>query len=341
MQAVEALTPVIGTVAACRALGVPRATCYRQRQAPPRRLPRPRPTPPRALDPTERQAVLGILHSARFVDQAPPEVYATLLDEGRYVCSIRSMYRILAAAAEVRERRRQCRHPVAPVPRLVATAPNQVWTWDITKLPGPLPGIWYFLYVLLDLYSRYVTGWLLAPRETAALAERLIAESCRAQGIAPGQLGLHADRGAPMTAKSMVQFLIDLGVTRSHSRPRVSNDNPYSEAQFKTLKYRPTFPERFGSLADARAHCRDFFRWYNHQHHHAGIALMTPADVYFGRQATVCATRQQVLQAAWDRHPERFVRGRPTPPTVPAAVWINRPPANPDVIGPCGGPGGY
>jgi putative transposase len=273
----------------------------------------------------ERRAVLDQLHSDRFVDQAPAEVYATLLDEGVYLCSERTMYRLLAAADEVRERRDQARHPVHPKPELVAEQPNQVWSWDITKLPGPSKGSWFYLYTIIDIYSRYVPGWLVAPREHAALAHRFIAETAAKHGIGPDTLTLHADRGSPMVATSVALLLGSLGITQSHSRPHVSNDNPFSESQFKTLKYQPAFPDRFGSVEDARTYCQRFFGWYNTDHHHQGIGLYTPVQVYTGAAMTVRAERQQTLTAAYAAHPERFVQGAPQPPPLPTSVWINRP----------------
>jgi putative transposase len=269
--------------------------------------------------------VLAALHGERFIDAAPPTVYAALLDEGRYLASVPTMYRVLRAAGEARERRRQATHPPTVKPELVAEAPNRIWSWDITKLLGPVKWTYYYLYVVLDVYSRYVPGWLLAPRESAALAEHLLAETIAKHAVPPGQLTVHADRGSSMASKPVALLLADLGVTKSHSRPHVSNDNPYSEAQFKTLKYRPAFPERFGSLEDARAFCRTFFPWYNHDHRHSGIGLMTPATVHYGRATQVHADRQRVLDAAYQAMPERFVRRAPTAPPVPTAAWINKP----------------
>jgi putative transposase len=260
---------------------------------------------PRALAQDERTRVLEILHEPRFVDLAPAEVYATLLDEGRYLCSERTMYRVLAANAEVRERRDIARRVHYTAPELLATQPNEVWSWDITKLKGPAKWQWYHLYVVLDVFSRYVVGWMIAPRESAVLAERLIATSCERQGILPGQLTLHADRGSSMTSKPVALMLADLGVTKTHSRPQVSNDNPYSEAQFKTMKYRPDFPERFGSIEHSRRHGTDFFHWYNEEHRHSGIGLLTPHDVHYGIAATRHAHRTTVLHAAYAAHPLR------------------------------------
>ena len=316
--------PRCGTTALCRALGVAPATYYRQ-QHPPVLGPRPRRRSPRALTATEQQTVLEVLHAPRFVDLAPAEVYATLLDEGIYHCAERTMYRVLSAHDEVRERRAQARRPHYAAPELLATGPNQLWSWDITKLKGPAPWMWYHLYVLLDVFSRYVVGWLVAPRESAGLAKRLIATSCARQGIRPGGLTVHADRGTAMVAKSVALLLADLGVTKTHSRPHVSNDNPYSEAQFKTLKYRPDFPARFGSLEDARAHATDFFAWYNTEHRHSGIGLHTPHDVHHALATARQAHRASVLTAAFAAHPERFVRRPPTPPALPTAAWINPP----------------
>ena len=277
------------------------------------------------LPPAKRQQVLDVLHAPRFIDLAPAQVYATLLDEGTYHCSERTMYRVLAAQAEVRERRAQRRHPHYTAPELLATAPNQLWSWDITKLKGPTTWSWYHLYVILDVFSRYVVGWMIAPRESAALAERLIAASCARQGIRRDQLTLHADRGSSMTSKPVALLLADLGVTKTHSRPHVSNDNPYSEAQFKTLKYRPDFPERFGSIEHARAHGTDFFPWYNTEHRHSGLGLHTPHDVHFGLAEAKRAARAVVLAAAYAATPERFVNRPPTPALLPTAAWINPP----------------
>jgi len=322
MTAVADAAVSMRTAPACSALGLPRGSWYRGRR--PAAVARPRPTPPRALDPVERQGVLDLLHT-RFVDQAPAQVHATLLDEGTYVCSPRTMYRLLDAAQEIKERRDQVRRPHFAAPELLATRPNEVWSWDITKLLGPAKWTYFYLYVILDIFSRYVVGWMLAPRESAALAERLIAETCAKHGIQPGQLTLHADRGGAMRSKPVALLLADLGVTKTHSRPQVSNDNPFSEAQFKTLKYCPQFPERFGSIEDGRAFGQAFFPWYNHEHRHSGLGFLTPAVVHGGQAATVRAHRQHVLAAAYAAHPERFVKGRPQPADLPTAVWINPP----------------
>lgn len=265
------------------------------------------------------------MNSERVADCAPRTVYATLLDEGQYLCSWRTMYRILAEADEVRERRNQVRRTGYAAPELLATAPNQLWSWDITKVRGPVTWTYYYLYVILDVFSRAVVGWLLAEREDAALAETLITERCAKEGIVPQQLTLHADRGSAMRSKTVAELLADLGGTKTHSRPAVSNDTPYSERQFKTMKYRPSYPDRFGSLLDARHWARDFFHWYNHEHRHSGIGLLTPATVHRGQAAAQVAARQEVLDAVYAAHPERFVRGRPVPPPPAAAVWINPP----------------
>jgi putative transposase len=325
--AIGELAPTVGVAEACRVLGAPRSSYYRRhRQSPPPPRPaRPRKRQPRALSPAERQAVMDTLHEPRFVDQAPASVYATLLDEGAYLASISTMYRLLGDHGEVRERRRQATHPPHVKPELVATAPNRCWSWDITKLLGPVKWTYYYLYVIIDIYSRYVPGWLLAPREDAKLAEKLLADTITKQNIGHGQLTVHADRGSSMASKPVAFLLADLGVTKSHSRPHTSNDNPFSEAQFKTLKYRPDFPDRFGSIADARAFCRPFFTWYNAVHRHSGIGLMTPSDVHYGRAPEVIRARQHVLDGAWQANPERFVRKHPEPPQLPEAAWINRP----------------
>jgi putative transposase len=311
----------------CATLGFPRSTLYRLRHpaaATPARLQEPR-SSPRALSATEKTTVREVLNSERFADLAPRQVYGTLLDEGEYYCSISTMYRILGEQGEVNERRQQRTHPTYTRPELLATGPNQVWSWDITWLRGP--GKWqhFYLYVILDIFSRYVVGWLLAEVEAADLAEQLIGETCRKQGIQRDQLTLHADQGAPMTAQAVAQLLEELGVTKSHSRPHTSDDNPFSEAQFKTLKYRPDYPERFESLADAREWVTAFFDWYNNEHRHSSLGLMTPAAVHWGLDHQLTLQRQQVLQTAYAAHPERFVKGLPKPPQVPEAVWINPP----------------
>ncbi|MBA2451199.1 MAG: IS3 family transposase [Chloroflexi bacterium] len=280
---------------------------------------------PRALSPAEQQAVLEVLHSPRFQDAAPATVFATLLDERVYLASERTMYRLLAASGETRSRRDQLVHPTYAKPELLATAPNQVWSWDITKLLGPATWTYFSLYVILDIYSRYVVGWMVAHREHAELAERLIAETIAKQAVPAGQLTLHADRGSSMTSKPVAFLLADLGVTKTHSRPHVSNDNPYSEAQFKTLKYRPGFPDRFASIEQARAFCQDFFRWYNAEHRHSGIGLMAPEVVHHGQAQAAYNARPQVLATAYAAHPERFVRQAPRPPQLPTAAWINPP----------------
>ena len=326
MDGIDELAPMVGVRAACRALGVPRSTYYRSQRPPaPPRLSPPRRPHPRALSSDEQAAVRAQLNSARFVDRAPRAIYATLLDEGTRLCHWRTMYRLLRADAASSERRAIRRHPVYARPELLATAPRQVWSWDITKLRGPQPGVWYNLYVVLDIFSRMIVGWMVADREDASLAEVLIADACTREGIGAQQLTVHADRGAPMTSKLVAELLLDLGVTRSHSRPSVSNDNPYSEAQFKTMKYGPSYPERFGSLAEAQAWVSSFIRWYNTEHRHSGLGLLPPVVVHHGQAAAVSAARQQTLDVAYARHPERFVGGRPVPPLVPEAVWINPP----------------
>ena len=316
----------VGVAPVCQALAVPRASYYRWRHPQPEaEAPRPPRRVPRALPPEERDQVLAILNDERFVDLPPAEVYATLLDEGTYVCSIRTMYRILHEEHEVRERRRQLRHPRAAAPELLATGPNQLWSWDITKLKGPAKWTYFYLYVILDVFSRYVVGWLAACRESATLAQRLIEHTCARQGIAKGELTVHADRGAAMISKSVALLLADLGVAKTHSRPHVSNDNPFSESQFKTLKYHPEFPDRFGALPDARSFLGDFFLWYNTMHHHSALGWLTPYDVHYGLAETRLAEREVALRMAFAATPERFVRGLPTPPALPQAVWINKP----------------
>lgn len=324
-QAVEELEPVVGTAPACRAVGVARSTLYRWRRPPEPRSPKPRPKPARTLSVEEREAVLEVLHSERFVDCSPAQVWATLLDEGRYLASERTMYRILAEQGESRERRNQLVHPSYAKPELLASRPNELWSWDITKLLGPAKWTYFYLYVILDVFSRYVVGWTIQHRELAQVAKQLIAQSIEQQDVEPDQLTVHADRGPSMRSKPVAFLLADLGVTKTHSRPYTSTDNPYSEAQFKTLKDRPGFPDRFDSILDARAWSRDFFGWYNHEHRHSGIGLMTPAMVHYGRSEAIRDQRAQVLEAAYAATPERFVRGLPQPPELPAAAWINPP----------------
>jgi putative transposase len=323
MGLVRDLGPEHGVAPTCAAFGVSRATYYRSLE--PRPEPAPRPSPPRALAPEERAAVLEVLHEPRFVDLAPAEVYATLLDEELYLCSERTMYRILAENREVRERRDQLRHPQYAAPELLATRPNELWSWDITKLLGPVKWTYYYLYVILDVFSRYVVGWMVADRESATLARRLILETADRQGIEPGELTVHADRGQAMKSLLVAQLLADLGITKTHSRPHVSDDNPYSEAQFKTLKYRPEFPDRFRSQDHARTVCGDLLDWYNHEHHHSALGLLTPYDVHYGLADAKLAERARVLEQAYAVHPERFTRGAPRPATPPKEVWINKP----------------
>jgi len=332
MQTTEQLAGQAGIAPVCDALGISRASLYRRRR--PRRV-RVRPKPARALDAMERQAVLDTLHSERFVDAAPAQVHSVLLEEGRYLCSPRSMYRILAGSGEVRERRDQLQHPHYAKPELVATAPSQVWSWDITKLKGPVKLVYFYLYVILDIFSRYVVGWMIAEAENAGLAEQLVEQTCLKQGIAPNGLTLHADRGAPMRSKTLAQTLTELGIERSHSRPHVSNDNPFSEALFKTAKYRPAVPPRFASPAHAREVFRSIFDWYNNQHRHSAITYLTPAVVHHGRAEAVLELQHRARMAAYLAHPERFVNGPPRRAGLPPAVWINPPekPTHQDAAG--------
>jgi putative transposase len=319
------LAEATSTKQACEVLGKPRATHYRRLRPPQPRPSAPRRAPANKLTEAERQRVLRLLRSAEYCDLAPAQVWARLLDDGVYLCSISTMYRLLAAAGETRERRRQRTHPARKKPELLATAPNQVYSWDITKLQGPERGVYYELFVVIDIYSRYVVGWMVAPAETGELAESFIAEVLARQGIRRDQLTLHADRGTSMTSKPVAQLLVDLGVARSHSRPHVSNDNPYSEANFKTLKYCPAFPGRFGSIQDARRFCQAFFEHYNHVHRHAGIGLHTPASVHYATAGEIRAQRAQTLNAAYAANPARFGHRRPQPPKLPTVAWINDP----------------
>ncbi|MDA0739078.1 MAG: IS3 family transposase [Nitrospirae bacterium] len=327
MKAALSLSSEVGMKSACESLNIPRSGFYRAQargNSPPVESTR-RPSPPRALSSDERQGVLDILHADRFADKAPHQVYATLLDEGRYYCSISTMYRILDTNKEVKERRNQLSHPVYQKPELLATAPNQVWSWDITKLLGPAKWSYFYLYVILDIFSRYVVGWMVAPAESAALAEKFIKETCAKQNIERGRLTIHADRGSSMKSKQVAFLLADLGVTKTHSRPHTSDDNPYSESQFKTLKYRPDFPERFGCIEDSRSFCQDFFPWYNTEHRHSGIGLLTPEAVHYGLAEEMQKARGEILRTAYEGHPERFVNKLPVPLSLPEAVWINKP----------------
>jgi putative transposase len=332
MDAVTHLAPTVGVVDACDFLGVARASFYRERPllGPPA-SPAPEPAlsersaPARSLSPDECAGVLAVLHDQRFQDRSPAAVQATLLDEGQYLCSARTMYRLLEQAGESHERRDQLVHPAYQRPELLATAPNQLWSWDITKLLGPAKWTYFYLYVILDVFSRYVVGWMVAPRESAEVAKHLIEETLRKQEIPAGQLTIHADRGRVMTSTPVAFLMADLGVTKTHSRPYVSDDNPYSESQFRTMKYRPEFPDRFGSIQDARAFCQQFFLWYNEEHRHSGLGLLTPAVVHSGQAPTVLAARQAVLDAAYQAHPDRFVRRPPKPLPLPSEVWINKP----------------
>jgi len=329
MPAVSALAATVGVRPACEALHVPRASYYRwQRRAGAVVEANPRPRPVRALTATEQENVLARLHEERFQDRSPAAVFATLLDEGQYHCSIRTMYRLLEQRGESRERRDQLTHPPYQKPELPATAQNQLWSWDITKLMGPAKWTYFHLYVILDVFSRYVVGWMVAPRESAELAKRLIEDSCAKQSIQPGELTVHADRGSAMTSKPVALLMADLGVTKTHSRPYVSDDNPYSESQFRTLKYRPDFPDRFGSIQDARAFCVRFFAWYNEEHRHSALGLMTPGMVHWGEAPMIRQQRQVVLDAAYLAHPERFVRKPPSAPEIQQEVWINKPQAS-------------
>jgi putative transposase len=333
MQAVTQLAPTVGVLAACDFLGVARASFYRQRpvlgpptvSAPESALPFERSASARALSPAERASVLTLLHAERFQDRSPAAVQATLLDEGQYLCSTRTMYRILERQGESRERRDQLVHPPYQRPELLATAANQLWSWDITKLLGPAKWTYFYLYVILDVFSRYVVGWMIAHREGAELAKQFIEETIGKHQVPAGQLTIHADRGKVMTSKPVAFLMADLGVTKTHSRPYVSDDNPYSESHFRTLKYRPEFPDRFGCIQDSRAFCQQFFQWYNEEHRHSGIAMLTPAMVHFGETHTVLAHRQAVLDAAYQAHPDRFVRRPPKPMPLPLEVWINKP----------------
>ncbi len=326
MEATKKLASITNWTQACLALGVARVSAYRfwKRKAHPKQQTEPVKSV-RALTDDENQQVLDVLHSERFVDMPPQEIYATLLDEDVYHCSMRTMYRILKANKEVRERRNQAKRAHYEKPELLATKPNELWSWDITKLKGPTKWSYFYLYVIMDVFSRYVVGWMVAHRENAELAKRLISETIRKQGADPTCLTIHADRGSSMRSKCVAMLLSDLGVTKTHSRPYTSNDNPFSESQFKTMKYRPDFPKQFGAIEDSRGFCGAFFDWYNKEHHHSGIALLTPEVVHYGLAESVTQARLETLQKAYRQHPERFVRKQPEPPKLPSAVWINPP----------------
>jgi putative transposase len=326
MSTTESLAKDVGVKGACDALAVSRSGFYRwldrgeETTSKDHRVPS-----PLALSQGEQQVVLDTLHMEHFADQTPREVYAALLDEGTYLCSVRTMYRVLEKHHEVRERRNQLRHPHYKKPELLAEGPNQVWSWDITKLKGPVKWTYYYLYVILDIFSRYVVGWMVAHQELASLAKKLIEQSCEKQGIQQSQLIIHSDRGPSMNSKTVALLLAELGITKSLSRPYVNNDNPFSEAQFKTLKYRPEFPERFGCSEDARYFCQNFFSWYNTEHYHSGIGFLTPEDVHYGRAEHIIKERHAVLNAAYEKHPKRFKGKMPKSMALPAAVWINKP----------------
>lgn len=311
--------------AACALVGRSRASHYRAKNPPPPKPTQPRRAQPRALSEAENAEILRVLNSERFADTAPATVYATLLDEGVYLASVPTMYRLLRANGQTGERRAQAVHPARVKPELIATAPNEVWSWDITKLHGPAKWTYYYLYVILDIYSRYVVGWMLAPHERATLAELLIADSVGKQDVDRDQLTLHADRGSSMASKPVAFLLADLGVTKSHSRPHVPNDNPFSESQFKTMKYRPDFPKTFANIEEARAFCQQFFTWYNFDHRHSGIGWHTPASVHYGTAEQIRKQRSNTLAAAYQQHPERFVKKPPQPPQISDTIWINKP----------------
>ncbi len=328
MKAVTTFSTDVGVRPACALLGVSRSSYYRSLR--PKAALTKRPRSGRALTETERESVLQIMNSEEFCDTTPRQIWATLLDRGTYMAHWRTMYRILEENGEVKERRNQLCHPLYETPELLATAPNELWSWDITRMRGPQKWLYYYLYVIMDVFSRYVVGWMIANQENATLAKDLIETTCRRQGVNRDELTIHADRGSPMTSKTVAQLLVDLGIEKSHSRPHVSNDNPYSEAQFKTMKYRPDYPKRFGSIQDARAWAREFFTWYNERHHHSSLGLMPPRAIHYGEDAALRAQRSRVLEAAYAAHPERFVRGTPVLPPLPEAVWINKPKEMPE-----------
>lgn len=326
MDAAVSLGSALGAASACAGMGVARATYYRAKhvRAPLHTVRQPRRSP-LALSESERQQILDRLHSPEYIDVAPHTVYAMLLDDGIYLASVSTFYRILRETSGTRPRRNELVHPAYARPELLATKPCEVWSWDITKIKGPAKSAHYHLYVILDIFSRYVVGWMIADCESAELAEALIEQTYDKQGIVKGQLTLHADRGASMRSKPVANLLADLGVIKSHSRPYVSDDNPYSESQFKTMKYRPNFPDRFQSVDEARAFCQTFFSWYNDDHRHSGIGYMTPVAMHGGAAQLIYAKRKQVLQNAFLQHPNRFKSCRPLPPQLPTSAGINMP----------------
>ena len=332
MPVTVSLSEMVGKKAACDAMAIPKATFYRHQGKSRVVESRRRPVPPLALSPIERQTILDVAHEQRFWDATPYQMYATLLDEGQYLGSVRTIYRVLVANNEVKERRKQVSRPHYQKPELLATAPNKVWSWDITKLKGPAKWNYFHLYVILDIFSRYVVGWMVVHRESATLAKRLIEETCTKQHISEGQLTLHADRGSSMKSKLVAHLLADLGVTKTHNRPHVSNDNPYSESQFKTLKYSPGFPERFGSIQDAREFCQEFFPWYNTVHKHSGIGLMTPEQVHYEQAQEIQEQRAIVLASAFKDHKKRFKGKMPKPFPLPKAAWINKPDKSQEIL---------
>lgn len=325
IAATKELVPQLKVQESCDVLGMPRASYYRSISPPKEREPREPVRPSNALSEEERQRVLDVLHSERYIDCPPAAVFHSLLDKGVYLASERTMYRILADNNEVKERRAQRRHPQYGKPELIATAPNQVWCWDITKIKGPVKWLYFHLYVMLDIFSRCVVGWTLAPKESGSMASQLIEETCAKQGIQPGQLTIHSDRGPAMQSGPVVHLHARLGIIKSNSRPHVSNDNPFSESQFKTLKYRPGFPDRFGSYEDARIFCEGFFPWYNNEHYHSAIAFLTPADVHYGRADEILAARQAKMMKVYAANPDRFINGPPKPTVLERAVYINPP----------------
>jgi putative transposase len=325
MQSVETLAMQVGVQSACQALAVPRSSLYATRRPKPEVAPRSMTRPPNALTATERAMVLAELNSERFADQTPYEIYPQLLDEGRYLCSLRGMYRILAENQASRDRRNQLRHPTRPAPQVVARRPNQAWVWDITQLLSTVRYQCFYLYLVLDLFSRFIIVWLIADKQSGDYAQQLLAASFKRFQLQPDQLIVHSDNGGPMTAKPLDWLFSELGIRQSLSRPHVANDNPHAEAGFKTLKYHPTYPDRFEGLRHAHTWMRGFEHWYCYEHHHTALGLMTPAAVHFGMAESLWLKRQAVLQAAYQAHPERFSRGHPAPPRWSEQVGINAP----------------
>lgn len=323
---VNDLSAKVGTKKACNGFGIPRSSYYYWKNPDSKTvLHRDRKLPDFAYTNAEKHEILNVMNSDIYMNQTPYEIYASQLDEGKYICSVRTMYRILSENDQVKERRKIRMSTNYKKPELLATKSNQIWTWDITKLKGPEKWTYFYLYVMIDIFSRFVVGWMVAFRELSSLAKEFITETYKRQNIKRDQLTIHADRGTSMKSQPVAFLLSDLGVTKSHSRPYVSNDNPYSESHFKTMKYRPEFPERFNSLAEAREFCRSFFDWYNKDHYHSGIGFLTPESIHYGFAENILENRKKVLLNAFEKNPKRFRSKKPKLKNLPKSVWINKP----------------